>query len=134
MLRDRPLARLRPLIHSKAASPQDAMATLARAMHGLPGKGRLRITSLGGKHSTSWTVNHLNRKASVERAGARKSTAATCEVLASDETLRAILAGELSPLEAFVQDRLRIRGDVEYARVVLRHLASSSDASTEVCD
>src|SRR5688572_27592698 len=134
MLRDRPLARLRPLIHSKAASPQDAMATLAHALHGLPGKGRLRITSLGGKHSTSWTVSHLNRKASVERAGARKPAAATCEVLASDETLRAILAGELSPLEAFLQDRLRVRGDVDYARVVLRHLASSKDASTEICD
>jgi hypothetical protein len=134
MLRDRQLARLRPLLKGKEGTPGDAIEPLARAMQGLAGKGRIRVTCLGGNRPTSWTVTHQGGKAAVDRRGGSKPGAATLEMMATDATLRAILAGELSPLEAFAQNRLRFRGNPDYARLVLRHLAQRPEMSTEICD
>lgn len=106
------------------------MGALVKAMHGLPGKGRLRLTCVAGDRSTSWTVHHQRKKAVLDRA---RSGTPTLEVITSDDTARAILAGDLSPLEAFVQNRLRIRGDVQYARVLLRQLAVRPGMRTEIC-
>jgi putative sterol carrier protein len=119
------------MLRSKSSGPQEAMSALVKAMHGLPGKGRLRITCVAGGQSTSWTVHHQGKKAVLERA---RSGTPTLEVITNDDTARAILAGALSPLEAFVQNRLRIRGDVQYARVLLRLLAVRPGMRTEICD
>lgn len=111
------------------------MEPLTQAMDGLAGKGRFKITCLTGEKSTSWTVSHQAGKASLVAAKERKPApaTATCEVLTSEETLRAVLAGELSPLEAFLQNRMRIRGDIDYGRVVLRHLAARPGMRTDIC-
>ncbi len=130
MFRDRDFVRLRPMLRSKSSEPQEAMGALVKAMHGLPGKGRLRITCVADGQSTSWTVHHQRKKAVLERA---RSGTPTLEVITNDETARAILAGRLSPLEAFIQNRLRIRGDVQYARLLLRRLAVRPGMSTEIC-
>ena len=131
VLRDKDLVRLRSMLRSKSSGPQEAMGALVKAMHGLPGKGRLRITCVAGGQSTSWTVYHQRKKAVLERA---RSGTPTLEVITNDDTARAILAGHLSPLEAFVQNRLRIRGDVQYARLLLRQLAVRPGMSTEICN
>lgn len=109
------------------------MEPLTQAMHGLAGKGRFKITCLAGEKSTSWTVSHQAGKASLVAAKERKPAPATCEVLTTEETLRAVLVGELSPLEALLQNRMRVRGDIDYGRVVLRHLAARPGMRTDIC-
>jgi putative sterol carrier protein len=109
------------------------MRPLAAAMKGMPGRGSFRVTCLDGERGESWTVRHESGKAALAAARGRKPTPATCEVLASEATLRAILSGELSPLDALMQNRLRLRGDLEYGRVVLGHLAVRPNMRTEIC-
>jgi putative sterol carrier protein len=45
------------------------------------------------------------------------------EIRCSDETLWAMLSGSFSPVEAFRDGKLRVRGDEQLGKKVLRHLA-----------
>jgi putative sterol carrier protein len=47
------------------------------------------------------------------------------EIEAADDVWLEILGGEVSPLEAFGQGRLKVRGDLELGRVIARALKSS---------
>jgi len=134
MFRSDDLVLLRPMLRSKRANLEDALGRLAKEMHGLPGKGQLRLTCLVGDQWTSWTINHKEKKATLQGSRSRKSGKPTLEVITSQETARAMLAGELSPLTAFVQNRVRIRGDVDYGRRVVLHLAQRPGMCTEICD
>jgi putative sterol carrier protein len=82
-------------------------------------------------------VDHQAGKAALAASGKGrkpgKTAGAMCEWIADEGTLRAIFAGELSPLEALMQNRLRVRGDVEYGRLILRHLAANPGMRTEIC-
>ena len=134
MLRSDDLVLLRPMLRSKRSNLKDAMGRIAKEMHGLPGKGQLRLTCLVGDQWTSWTISHDGKKATLQSSRSRKSGKPSLEVITSQETARAILAGELSPLTAFVQNRVRIRGDVDYGRLVVLHLAQRPGMCTEICN
>jgi putative sterol carrier protein len=49
------------------------------------------------------------------------------EIVTQVATWRRIAEGSLSPFEAFIQGEMRVRGDVEFGRRLLRRLASSVD-------
>ena len=134
MFRSDDLVLLRPMLRSQRSNLTEAMSKLAKEMHGLAGKGQLRLTCLVGDRWTSWTVSHQQKKATLQSSRSNSSGKPTLEVLTSQETARVILAGELSPLRAFVQNRLRFRGDLDYGRLVLRHLSQRPGMSTEICD
>jgi putative sterol carrier protein len=121
------------MLRSKRSHLKEAMGKLAKEMQGLPGKGQLRLTCLAGDQWTSWTVSHQQKKATLQ-SSSRKSGKPTLEVITRLETARAMLAGELSPLSAFLQNRVRIRGDVDYGRLVLRHLAQRPGMCTDICN
>lgn len=133
MFRSDDLVLLRPMLRSKRSHLKEAMGKLAKEMQGLPGKGQLRLTCLAGDQWTSWTVSHQQKKATLQ-SSSRKSGKPTLEVITRLETARAMLAGELSPLSAFLQNRVRIRGDVDYGRLVLRHLAQRPGMCTDICN
>jgi putative sterol carrier protein len=54
-------------------------------------------------------------------------------VFAKLDTLRAVLRGELSPLEALLAGRLRYSGSTGLGIAILRQLASTQDAVFEPC-
>lgn len=137
VFQDSELARLRPLLSSRSQELQEAMLPLVEAMQGISGRGRFKITCLSGEESISWAVDHqagkAARAASGESKKSGKALAAMCEAIADEGTLRAIFAGELSPLEALMQNRMRLRGDLDYGRLILRHLAVRPGMRTEIC-
>src|SRR5260221_4603107 len=49
------------------------------------------------------------------------------ELITQVATWRQIAEGSLSPLEAFLQGEMRVRGDVEFGRRLLKQLALSED-------
>jgi hypothetical protein len=55
------------------------------------------------------------------------------EVITPARTWWQIATGSISPLEAFGEGKMRIRGDMELGRLLLRRLASSEGGPVDTC-
>lgn len=55
------------------------------------------------------------------------------EVIMSSDTWMKIASGSYSPLEAFIQGKMRIRGDEALGKRILQRLASS-DGKIDICE
>lgn len=56
------------------------------------------------------------------------------ELITSDDTAWRILEGSLSPLEAFLRGKMRIRGDAVLGKRLLQIIASSPEAEFDICE
>jgi putative sterol carrier protein len=54
------------------------------------------------------------------------------EIVTRAETWWQIVGGDLSPLDAFIQGKLRVRGDVDLGKRLLRQLAGS-EGKVDIC-
>jgi putative sterol carrier protein len=66
------------------------------------------------------------------KASSDRAEEPALEVVTRSETWRQIAAGSLSPLDAFIQGKMRIRGDVELGKRLLRQLAGS-EGQVDIC-
>jgi SCP-2 sterol transfer family len=116
-----PFARLR-----KFASTQDDAASsldrLSKALSGLGTPVRMHIQLIRG--TAGETVEHWEVYGGAKSATAKKATPKDPDfvVVMRPETLAQIAGGELAPYEALYAGRLRIGGDFERAKAVVKHL------------
>jgi len=110
---------------------EQALERVAKALDdsGEEGLVQLRILSEPGPR-------HLHFKLTPKRCTLQMEEAEkpTLELVARDETAWSILDGSLSPLEAFLRGKMRIRGEVALGRRLLRRLASSPNAKFDICE
>lgn len=66
------------------------------------------------------------------RAEAGRAERPDLEVVTSAETLQRVADGSYSPIQAFIDGRLRVRGDAELGKRVVRHLGGP-DGDVDVC-
>lgn len=121
-------AKLKTLVAVKAGR-KASKAQLGRAANGLAtalkkerATGSLRIGVLERGRFTSMDIEHGGGKAKVTKSPTGRPT---CEILGSSKTLGEIAAGRLSPVDAYLQGKLRIRGDLKYAKRVYARSAQS---------
>jgi putative sterol carrier protein len=65
------------------------------------------------------------------KAGAKRSKP-TVELITTPETWAEIASARIAPHDAFLRGRMRVRGDVRVAQLMVKHLAGS-EGSTSVC-
>jgi putative sterol carrier protein len=122
-------ATLKPLTRRHREDVGDALREMASLASKSAERGRIQLRLVRGEQSSVWTIELGGRAGKVtERASGKPNL----ELVTRDETWAQIAEGALSPLEAFLTGNLRIRGDAELGKRLVRHLAGD-DGETEVC-
>jgi putative sterol carrier protein len=112
-------ATFRPLIRSNRENVRTSLEQVARSLSTTGEQTRIHFRLLNSGKREAWTVHVGGKKADVQD---RHTGKPKVEVVTRVETWNEIALGKLSPLEAFVTGRLRVRGDVEMTKRMLRHL------------
>lgn len=102
---------------------EQAVKRFATAAGGAGESGTMRL-SLGGPEEgdarREWVVS-LDEGEAEERPD--RSLRSAIEVVTAPETFQRMAAGSYSPVQAFLDGLLRVRGDVGLGKRILRHLA-----------
>jgi hypothetical protein len=121
--------RLRRLTEG-GVDPAQGMAALAQRLQDLGEQGVLQVRLVGadaGDESRFWSIIAGEDSARAERVGRPD-----LEIVTTAETWRRLTDGSYSPLDAFLDGKLRVRGDVDFGKRVLRHLGEPG-GSVDVC-
>lgn len=83
------------------------------------GTVQLRVLGTTGRDET-WTVDLGDAGVSVSKTATEKPV---LEIVTRGETWSRIVSGAISPIDAFVTGKVRVRGDTELAKRLVLHLA-----------
>ncbi|MCA1675343.1 MAG: SCP2 sterol-binding domain-containing protein [Actinobacteria bacterium] len=116
-------ALVRSLTDGQGSDVDLTVERLATAVSDAGDRGSMQL-SLGadeeGSERSVWTL-------SLDEATAKRSTtgsvASDITLLTAPETFQRMAEGSYSPVQAFLDGKLRVRGDMDLAKRILRHLA-----------
>ena len=115
-----------------AAGPADLERTfvrLAELLGKTPVTARIRAQILECPGTRTWTILSGEGQCRAEDAQGDRPD---LEVICHAETWWEIAAGELSPVDAFLGGRMRLRGDPELGKEILKYL-SDDGGSCDPC-
>lgn len=100
------------MANSKTA--QEALKALSESADAerLKGMDATILFDVSGEEGGQWTVTIDNGQVNVEE-GKTESPTITVEAAAKD--LKALIKGDLNPMAAFMQGRLKVKGDISVA-------------------
>lgn len=125
----RNFATIKPLTTRGRPAAAETFQRLAQLLAGAKARGEVQFKLVDGDIEESYSVPlGGKRTASSKRASKRPAL----EVFLKSETWSEIAEGKLSPLEAIVSGRMRVRGDVELGLRLMRHLRGS-EGEVEIC-
>lgn len=78
----------------------------------LEGMDAIILFDVSGEGQEQWTVTIHDGQVTVDEGGTEKPTI-TVEATAAD--LKALVAGDLNPMAAFMKGRLKVKGDISMA-------------------
>ena len=102
---------------SKRSDLAGGIGRLAKQLAGSKRTGTVQLTLREGRKTRQWCLSLTPKDCMVDEAA---TDSPDLEILTDAETWTAIASGEVSPLDAFGSGRMRIRGDIELARVIAR--------------
>jgi hypothetical protein len=123
-------ARLPALIEPGQFDIGMSVTHLADLLHSFGSPVTVVLTVIGAASTERWHVK-ISATEAVSSAGA--VDAPDVEVITSPAVASAIASGSLSPVVAFGQGRLRIRGDLGLASRLLKHVAATPTAVVDIC-
>jgi putative sterol carrier protein len=128
-LQVRAFVKLKPLLSTVASSQLAAsFDQMTKLLHGAPFSGTARFTLVSDPQPQSFTISIHEGSAKVD-AEAEK---VDFEIVTTPETWLAIAEGNLAPLDAFMQGKMRVRGDYKLGQRIMKRLAAS-DGRTDFC-
>jgi putative sterol carrier protein len=123
----RTFIKFKPLVDAVTSSQLVAsFDRLAELLKGASFSGNARITLVGGPQTQSFTVSLQKGSAKVD-SDAKK---ADFEIITTPETWLVIAQGDLAPLDAFTQGKMRVRGDYRLGQRIMKRLAANDGRST----
>jgi putative sterol carrier protein len=112
-----------PMRPELATTFQRVAEILSKTRNGRPLQLQFSILEKEAEEPTPWSVAITKEGAQVEPKAAERPDV---EIITASETWWEIAEGKLSPLDAFLTGRLRVRGHIERAkRVFLQDLAAA---------
>ena len=112
-----------PMRPELATTFQRVAEILSKTRNGRPLQLQFSILDKDSEEPTPWSVVISKEGGTVAQQAAERPDV---EIITGAETWWEIAEGRLSPLEAFISGRLRVRGNIERAkRVFLRDLAAT---------
>jgi putative sterol carrier protein len=121
-------AKLKRLVEPGEKDLDTAFARLAEMLQSSGEVAEAQFDIVRGRSRQQWTLA-LEPKGAV--ASSRAARRPDLRVMVTADTARQILDGELSPLDAFLSGNLRIRGDTELAKRLLKRVAGRGE--TDIC-
>jgi SCP-2 sterol transfer family len=127
-----PFARLRALAGQQDDAAQ-SLEQLSTALSGLGKPVRLHIRLVSGADGE--TVDHWEVQGGSKRAKATKVKPKDADVVVvmRPETWAQIAQGQLAPYEALYSGKLRVGGDLEMAKMIVKHLTDPSAPYVAPC-
>ncbi len=114
-------ATVRPLVPRNSTDVRKGFRKLVAELKGFEGEGRIQFRILGRK-SEHWVLELYGGRSAFRRATVKNPD---FELLTRKETWNAIASGRLSPADAFLQGKMRVRGNVELGQRLFERLAGS---------
>lgn len=124
-----PFARLAPLVGQEKTNIETSLRGLATALKGAKAKASLHLRLVGGTQTE--TIDHWEVAGGKARRAEPKG--ADVVVVMRPETWLAIARGELPPYEALISGKLRVGGDLEAAKEMVRSLSNPADRYLPPC-
>ena len=124
-------AQIRRLAENRSAGIDGTFGRLTDLLRGSGMTGDVQCTILTGDTRRNWVIQLRAKDCQLRRdaaASAPNAGAANLEIITSEATWWEVAEGSLSPLDAFVQGRLRIRGDTEFGSRLLRKITDGNGA------
>lgn len=121
-------ARLQPLTRSSERSVESSFKALASALRGSREEGILQFRLVGGKERR-YRLKMTKTSCSFDT---RISKSFDLEIVTRAQTWHEIARGKLSPIEAFVRGKLRVRGDAELGKRLVTEL-TEDDGVVDIC-
>jgi hypothetical protein len=110
---------LAPISVATGGSIEETITRLAATMRWMRPSAVVRLTMLEPPPARSLTLD-LSRAEC--RVGEHRDEPPDLEILTTLDVLQKIFAGEVAPLTAFGEGRMRVRGSLEVARALVRNL------------
>ena len=108
-----------PITISTGGSIEETIARVAATVRWTRPSAVVRFTILQPAPARSWALD-LSRDGCC--IGESRDELPDLEILTTADVLQKIFAGELAPLHAFGEGRMRVRGNLELARALVRKL------------
>ena len=122
-------ASFRPLIRTSRDDLRESFQQMGQILLEAKERTRIHFRLLDAGKRVAWTLDVGAGKPTVQDKHVGK---AKLEIVTRTGTWGDIAQGKLSPLEAFVEGKLRVRGDIAMAKRLLKHLCES-DGVIEIC-
>jgi putative sterol carrier protein len=106
------------LLGNLRTADERSFARVGQRLSGVGKAANIRVSLTEADSVTSWSLELSPKGCTVARGGKRKADLEI--ILASPDVWLRIASGRLSPLEAFVQGQMRVRGDIALARRIAR--------------
>jgi len=110
---------LAPINISSGGSIEGTIEHIAAAVRWTRPSAVVRLTILQPAPARSWSLDLSRKGCSV---GERRDDLPDLEILTTLDVFQKMFGGELAPLQAFGQGRMRVRGNLEVARAFVRNL------------
>lgn len=128
-MRKTPLAVLQEF-HRKGQTLEESLGLLAIALSHSGEKGTLLFTVINGDDTQHIALAITPAHTKVSKTPVSRPD---CELILSKSDLEKLLAGNLSPVEAYLGGRMRFCGSIELAGRLLRSVASSKECPLGLC-
>jgi putative sterol carrier protein len=115
-----PFVKFKPLSGADSAVIWASFEQMVKALAGARFAGVARFRLIGDPQEQSFNVAIHSGTAKLEN----DSKKVNLEIITGSETWLAIAQGTVSPLEAFTQGKLRVRGDVTFGQRIMAHLGA----------
>jgi putative sterol carrier protein len=125
-----PFAPLKSLVSGRGRDVDASLSKLSQSLGSFKKPLRIHVRLIDGDKCEDWEVAAGAKKGSAKRA---KPKAADVRVVLRKDTWLQIAGGRLSPYDALFKGKLRIGGDVDLAKMVVRHLSDPSVPYVSPC-
>ena len=113
---------LKGLIDSKRKDTGSTFKKMAEMLKATDVPGKFQFQILKGEEPSFFHIEAGKKSAKLKASRAEK---ADFEIITSEETWLEIASGSLAPLRAFLQNKMRIRGNVEIGQRFLKQFSGS---------
>jgi putative sterol carrier protein len=122
-------AKLQSLVADREVEIAATFETLTSLLQDSGEKGSIQFRIIDVDRQRHW---HLILTPKSSKLVPDSTRSPSLEIVTRSETWMAIAAGSLSPLEAFLQGSMRVRGDVELGKRLLAKLAGT-EGVIDIC-
>ena len=114
--------KLQDLTAQRESAIDETFDQMARLLQGSDEKGSVQFRIIEGDQRLFWGLTIKDASAKISK---KKITKPDLEIVTKAQNWMQIASGALSPLEAFLQGKMRIRGDFELGKRLLTRLAAT---------